>query len=88
MQIKNRTINIFGTKYKLKFVDKIFTEDDSLFATGRVTPTSGLIEIATKRCDGTPMPIEEMRVALLHELFHAICDIGQYRDEYSNEPLI
>lgn len=81
MEYKDRTIDIFGSKWKLKFVDKIDLEDDSN-PDGITDANKRLIAISTNRSDN------EIIITLLHELIHAILDTGQYLNSSQNEPMV
>lgn len=81
MEYKDRTIDIFGSKWKLKFVDKIDLEDDSN-PDGITDANKRLIAVSTNQSDN------EVMVTLLHELIHAILDTGQYLNSSQNEPMI
>lgn len=81
MEYKDRTIDIFGSKWKLKFVDKIDLEDDSNPA-GITDANKRLIVISTNQSDN------EVMITLLHELIHAILDTGQYLNSSQNEPMV
>ena len=81
MEYKDRTIDIFGSKWKLKFVDKIDLEDDSN-PDGITDANKRLIAISTNQSDN------ETIITLLHELIHAILDTGQYLSSSQNEPMV
>ena len=81
MEYKDRTIDIFGSKWKLKFVDKIDLEDDSN-PDGITDANKRLIAISTNQSDN------EIIITLLHELIHAILDTGQYLNSSQNEPMV
>lgn len=81
MEYKDRTIDIFGSKWKLKFVDKIDLEDDSN-PDGITDANKRLIAISTNQSDN------EIIITLLHELIHAILDTGQYLSSSQNEPMV
>lgn len=81
MEYKDRTIDIFGSKWKLKFVDKIDLEDDSN-PDGITDANKRLIAVSTNQSDN------EVMITLLHELIHAILDTGQYLSSSQNEPMV
>lgn len=81
MEYKDRTIDVFGSKWKLKFVDKIDLEDDSN-PDGITDANKRLIAISTNQSDN------EIIITLLHELIHAILDTGQYLSSSQNEPMV
>ena len=81
MEYKDSTIDIFGSKWKLKFVDKIDLEDDSN-PDGITDANKRLIAVSTNQSDN------EVMITLLHELIHAVLDTGQYLDSSQNEPMV
>lgn len=81
MEYKDRTIDIFSSKWKLKFVDKIDLEDDSN-PDGITDANKRLIAISTNQSDN------EIIITLLHELIHAILDTGQYLSSSQNESMV
>lgn len=81
MEYKDRTIDIFGSKWKLKFVDKIDLEDGSN-PDGITDANKRLIAVSTNQSDN------EVMITLLHELIHAILDTGQYLNSSQNEPMV
>lgn len=81
MEYKDRTIDIFGSKWKLKFADKIDLEDDSN-PDGITDANKRLIAVSTNQSDN------EVMITLLHELIHAILDTGQYLSSSQNEPMV
>lgn len=46
------------------------------------------IKIRLLNREGKPVPEKELEITLLHELFHAILDEGQYLNNSMDEPLI
>lgn len=85
MEIKNRKINIYGTIFYIKFEDKV-TDEDGNFVFGKVRNRT--IYISTKDVEGKKIPNEEIDITILHELFHAILESGQYWNSDSDEPLV
>lgn len=78
--MKNRSIDIFGTKWKIKFVDEIKVEDDAE-VDGICNPFTRTISIAKDEAS-------DMNITLFHEIIHAILHTGQYHDISQNEPLV
>lgn len=83
-----KSFNIFGTEYKLEFVDKIKCEDDNMFCWGDTDGRTHTIRISLKDLNGKKISSKEVRITVLHELIHAIFNEGQYKDESNNEPLV
>lgn len=85
--MKNFKLDIFGTVYEVKFVDK-FT--DELLQEHGVTSGNDLmwfgltdggckeILVATKNSNGKDITPNEIKCTLLHELMHAIFNEGGY----------
>lgn len=85
MNIKK--IDIFGTEYEIMYVDSIDIEKEFPDAEPNQT-CDGLtdydnrkIVVTTKSPDGSPKPKSEIQLTLLHELFHAFFQTGQYKAE-------
>lgn len=83
----NKTINIFGTKYKIQYVDKVYdTENNWIY--GLTDPESKIIKISTINDKDKPIQKEEIELTLHHEVFHAILMSGQYMGYNNDEPLV
>lgn len=78
---KDKTIDIFGSKWKLIFVDQLLT-DDKIVADGITDSTNRTITIYSKQ------PSNEVQITLLHELIHAILNSGQYFNISRNESAV
>lgn len=85
--MKNKTINIFGSKYKIKYVDKVYDENNN-WIYGKVDTSSKEILISTLLHNDTPIQKEEIEISLYHELYHAILMTGQYMNCNNDEPLV
>ena len=85
-KLHNKKIDIFGTKYTIKIVDRLKNDDDSGYY-GLTHHDSRIIEIA-KYADDTKQNNEDMTRTLLHEINHAIFASGQYLNANDDEPLI
>ena len=84
-KLHNKKIDIFGTKYTIKIVDKI--EQDNVLCDGITYHDSHIIEIA-RYVNNAKISNEEMIRVLLHEINHAILASGQYLDSNRDEPLV
>lgn len=80
-EFKNKTINIFGSKWKIMFVDSIEVEDGAS-VDGLTDSTNRVISICTKQTKN------EIEITLLHELIHAILNTGQYLQSSKDEPMV
>lgn len=85
--MKNK-IDIFGTTYKIKYVDKIEPENPDDFLWGCVIWKDKLIKIATKDTNGNNLTEDEIKLSLLHELMHFYLSTGQYNHLVGDEPLV
>lgn len=85
--MKDRTIKIFNTKYRIKFVDSIANKEDS-YTFGICKSHLFTIEIITKDANNKPLSKDIIRNSLVHELVHAILTEGQYLDYNNDEPLV
>ena len=88
MQHKNRTIKIFNSTYKLLYVNEIESEDPDRTIMGETDGNLKTIKIRLLNKEGKPVPEKELEITLLHELFHAILDEGQYLNNSMDEPLV
>lgn len=92
MKVKDRTINIFGTKYRVKFVDKVkdktYTPEENVHTYGLTNSANQTIQVALYNIDGKPVSNDELERTLWHELIHAILDTGQYRASSADEPMV
>lgn len=78
---KNKTIDIFGSKWKLIFVDEIEVDDGAL-VDGLTDSTNRIISVCSKQ------PDNEVQITLLHELIHAMLNTGQYLNTSKDEPMV
>ena len=83
---KDRNLNIFGTKYRIKFIDKV--SDTENFKFGLCNHIQKTILVNTKDDKGNSLPPEEVKLTLLHEVIHAILGEGQYLHSNEDEPLV
>lgn len=93
MELKDRRVDFFGTKYWLRFMDHIPNNtvpgyDDASCLDGVTNHSGRFIWIATRDCNGNKLNREEIELTVYHELVHAILMQGQYGDLCGNEPLV
>ena len=86
--MKDKIIDILGTEYTVKYVDKIPMPNEHTYRFGQENSANHTIEIATKFYNGSPISKEELDKNLIHECIHAILDEGQFFEESDNEPLV
>lgn len=87
MELKNKSFNIFGTKYRIKFMDNVLDEEDN-WIYGRVDTSSKEIQVSTKLSNGKDIQENELLITLYHEITHAILLAGQYTGYSNDEPLV
>ena len=81
IKYKDRTIDIFGSKWKLKWVDDIPTDDGSI-ADGLTSHINQTISIKKG------LNQKELPITVLHEFIHAFLDTGQYLNSSHDEPMV
>lgn len=84
---KQETINIFGTKYTINYVDEVVNEDN-YWAYGNTDTAYRTIYVSTKLPNGKSVPASEIEFTRMHEIIHAILLSGQHEDSGRNEPLV
>lgn len=87
MELKNKSFNIFGTKYRIKFMDNVLDEEGN-WIYGRVDTSSKEIQVSTKLSNGKDIQENELLITLYHEITHAVLLAGQYTDYNNDEPLV
>lgn len=87
MELKNKSFNIFGSKYRIKFVDNVLDEENN-WIYGKTDIISKEILVSTKLSNGRDVQENEILITLYHEIIHAILLIGQYTNSSSDEPLV
>lgn len=88
MEFKNRKFKIFDSIWSIKFEDKYFKADEGGTLLGETDPNTRTIRISLRDINGNPYKEDNIRVTVLHELFHAIFLEGQYLNEYNDEPIV
>ena len=76
MELKNRSFNIFGSKYRIKFVDNVLNEEGD-WTYGKIDTYSKEIQVSIKLSNGKDMQENEILITLYHEIIHAILSAGQ-----------
>lgn len=87
MELKNKSFNIFGTKYRIKFVDNVLNEEGD-WTYGKINTHSKEIQVSIKLSNGKDMQENEILITLYHEIIHAILSAGQYINSCNDEPLV
>lgn len=86
--MKDKRFDIFGTKYRIKFMDVVPNDNPETFTWGDTDGRVHLIQIATKDIKGKPIPEDELDITVKHELMHTIFSEGQYSSCNTDEPLV
>lgn len=86
--MKKKEFDLLGTKYTIQYVDKIEVEEEGTFRFGTTNPAAHKITLAKLGYEGKPMDKNDAKIALIHELIHAILEEGQYSDPSSDEPMV
>ena len=87
MELKNKSFNIFGSKYRIKFVDNVLNEEGD-WTYGKIATYSKEIQVSIKLSNGKDMQENEILITLYHEIIHAILSAGQYINSCNDEPLV
>lgn len=85
--MKNRTLKLFGTKWKVVYKDQVLNEENK-WLYGSSNLSKKIIEISTKDYEGVPLSQEDIELTFYHELMHAIFSTGQYNSCCDDEPLV
>lgn len=84
----NEIFDIFGSKYQIKYTDKVIKCEDDMFIFGKTDSVHKIIYVSTKDGNGNDLPENEIKITLYHEILHAILDTGCFDEENDNETLI
>ena len=87
MELKNKSFSIFGTRYRIKFMDKVLDEEGN-WVYGRIDTSSKEIQVSIKLSNGKDVQENEILITLCHEIIHAILLTGQYMRSSEDEPLV
>ena len=82
----NKQFDIFGTIFTIKLVDTLDENDNNLHY-GLTEDNIKEIRIS-KEVMKAKQPDSEIYITLVHEIIHAVLDIGQYLEESQKEPLV
>ena len=89
-----KEINLFGTKYKIKFIDnpepiKVDENGNGDYAYGIARHSEFEIIIPTHTAmDNKPIPKYDLEKNLCHEIVHCILAEGGYLNSNNDEPLV
>ena len=86
--MKDSRFNLFGTKYKMRFMDVVPSSEPDRFTFGDSDGSTHEVRIATKDVNGKDIPDDEIEITKFHELMHAIFGEGRYSSCNDDEPLV
>ena len=94
--MKEKKINLLGTEYTIRIVDKIGNDkellgnanDEDKFIEGECNSAERVLSVATRKINGDFLSEFDFRKNLWHELVHAFLSEGQYLDSNQDEPLV
>lgn len=85
--MKDKEFTLFGSTWKIQYV-KGLQDEEGKWLWGLTESPSLTIKINTIAPDGTPIPKQELKITLLHEIVHSIFFTGQYLNCNNDEPLV
>ena len=88
MKLKDKEFDLFGTRYKIIYEDKIVPQEEGNFIMGTANTAANEIHIARQDFYGNPVDSSEHKITLIHELIHAILNEGQYLSSSGDEPMV
>jgi Zn-dependent peptidase ImmA (M78 family) len=88
LNLDNRVIDLFGSKYTIEFKEKIIVDNSDEMLYGMCDFSNNKVYIATKNNKDEDIPIEEIHLTIIHEIVHAILTTGKYNNASADEPLV
>lgn len=86
-QYKNRTIKIFDTEWKIKFLDKVYT-DENKWVFGLCVGAERTLFVSLKDVNDKPLKDSEIQDTIIHEVLHATLDTLCFFEISNNEPAV
>lgn len=86
-EYKNRTIKIFDTQWKIKFLDKVYNCNNN-WVFGLSVGAERTLYVSLKDDKDKPLKDSEIQDTVIHEVLHAILDTLCFFDVSNNEPAI
>lgn len=86
-EYKNRTIKIFDTQWKIKFLDKVYNGGDH-WVFGLSVGAERTLYISLKDEKDNPLKDSEIQDTVVHEVMHAVLDTLCFFEISNNEPAI
>ena len=85
--MKEKKFNLFGSNWKINYVPKV-KDSENNWLYGDASGMKRDIRVSLKDDNNKPLPQEEVEIAELHEIMHAIFMAGQYHNCNNDEPLV
>ena len=82
-----KKFKLFNTTWNIEVVDAIDSGDENVVQYGKTDGLTHTIYIA-KTVGGIEQTEEEKALTLLHEIFHAVLQVGAYSSYCQSEPLV
>jgi hypothetical protein len=86
-EYKNRTIKIFNTQWKIKFLDKVYT-DENKWVFGLSVGAERTLYVSLKDKNDNPLQDSEIQDTVVHEVLHAVLDTLCFFEISNNEPAV
>ena len=86
--MKDCQYELLGRTIIVQYMPRVEVDDHWVFGMCKHDGDITNICISTESDDGKKMSKDSMQRTLRHELYHVICDIGQYFHTSEDEPLI
>lgn len=86
-EYKNRTIKIFDTQWKIKFLDKVYNSADH-WVFGLSVGAERTLYVSLKDEKDNPLKDSEIQDTVMHEVLHAVLDTLCFFEISNNEPAV
>lgn len=86
-EYKNKTIKIFDTQWKIKFLDKVFNGENN-WVFGLSVGAERTLYVSLKDVNDKPLKDSEIQDTVIHEVLHAVLDTLCFFEVSNNEPAV
>lgn len=86
-EYKDKTIKIFDTQWKIKFLDQVYT-DENKWVFGLSVGAERTLYISLKDVNDKPLKDSEIQDTVIHEVLHAVLDTLRFFEISNNEPAV
>jgi hypothetical protein len=86
-EYKNKTIKIFDTEWKIKFLDKVY-DDENHWVFGLSVGADRTLYVSLKDVNDKPLKDSEIQDTIIHEIIHAVLNTLCFFDVSNNEPAV